>query len=393
MTRILIADDNLQNLLLLEKMLKRHGYEVVTAENGAEALEAAEKCPPDLIVTDILMPVMDGFELCRRWKSDVRLRGIPLVFYTATYTDPKDEQFALGLGAERFIVKPQPSEAMLQMVGEVLEERDMGNFVACTNPLIDEVELLRQYKDVLFRKLEKKVLQLEREIAERKHTEEDRLRLFQQAERDAQTKAELLKEVNHRVKNNLMTILGLMLVEQRHTPVEGRRFVEKAMDNLAHRIEGLLEVHNILSESQWAPMRLSHLADRIVHLVTNTVARDRRTTVEVRPSDVEVSPRQANSLALVFTELATNTVKHALSDRDGVRIEVRVLPEDDMIRIEYRDDGPGYPQEVLQGESRKLGIHLIQRLVSETLRGRLELAGEGGAVAVMHIKAEATNRT
>ena len=59
-----------------------------------------------MIITDILMPVMDGFTLCREWKKDNRLKRIPLVFYTATYTDPKDREFAMNLGAESFIVKP-----------------------------------------------------------------------------------------------------------------------------------------------------------------------------------------------------------------------------------------------------------------------------------------------
>jgi two-component sensor histidine kinase/CheY-like chemotaxis protein len=393
MTRILIADDGLQNLLLLEKVLRGHGYEVITAMNGAEALALAQADPPDLIVTDILMPVMDGFELCQRWKADVRLKHIPLLFYTSTYTDPKDERFALSLGAERFMVRPQRSEALLKTICEALEERCERKIVASTKPQSDEIAVLRQYKDVLFRKLEKKVIQLEHEIAERKHAEEERLLLYQQAERDSQTKAELLKEVNHRVKNNLITILGLLLTEQRHAPMEGRRFVQAAMDNLAHRIEGLLEVHNLLSESQWGPMRLSDLADRIIHVVTNAAPRDYRVVVKVHPSAVEVSPRQANSLALVFNELATNTIKHALSDRNWVVITVQMQHDGDIIRIEYRDNGSGYSPEVLGREPQSVGIHLIQQLITETLRGRLVLASENGAVTTMHIKVEDTQRT
>ena len=99
MTRALIVDDNLQNLYLLESILRGYKYEVVTARNGAEALDAAIKKQPDLIIADILMPVMDGFELCRKWKADERLNRIPFIFYTATYTDPRDERFALSLGA------------------------------------------------------------------------------------------------------------------------------------------------------------------------------------------------------------------------------------------------------------------------------------------------------
>jgi len=78
MTRIMIADDNEQSLYLLEAILKAHGYEVMVARNGAEALERAQSSPPDLIVTDILMPVMDGFELCRRWRAQDTLKDIPL---------------------------------------------------------------------------------------------------------------------------------------------------------------------------------------------------------------------------------------------------------------------------------------------------------------------------
>src|SRR3972149_444414 len=98
MKRILIVDDLEQNRYLLEATLQGYGYETVSATHGAEALAAARSQPPDLIIADILMPVMDGFALCKQWRADERLRAIPFIFYTATYTDPKDEQLALNLG-------------------------------------------------------------------------------------------------------------------------------------------------------------------------------------------------------------------------------------------------------------------------------------------------------
>ena len=76
----------------------------------------ARQNPPDLIVSDILMPVMDGFSLCREWKKDERLKGIPFIFYTATYTDDRDRDFALSLGAERFLLKPMDPEDLLEAV-------------------------------------------------------------------------------------------------------------------------------------------------------------------------------------------------------------------------------------------------------------------------------------
>jgi len=172
MTRILIADDNPQNLYLLESILKGYKFDVITTRNGAEALDIAIKNPPDLIIADILMPVMDGFELCRKWKADERLQYIPFVFYTATYIDANDERFAQSLGAERFIIKPQKPEILGQIVRQVLEESRQKTSPTPQKPLGDEMEVLRQYNEVLFRKLEKKVMQLETEISERKRAEE-----------------------------------------------------------------------------------------------------------------------------------------------------------------------------------------------------------------------------
>ncbi len=218
-------------------------------------------------------------------------------------------------------------------------------------------------------------------------------RLFEQTQQDAQTKAELLKEVNHRVKNNLVAILGLLLAEKRYTPANGRFYVEPAIDGLSHRIEGLLEVHQMLSESKWAPMCLSDLATRIVHAVLNTVPPGQHVVVDISPSPIEVSPRQANNLALVINELATNTVKYALARRETARIAIRAAVEGDMIYLEYRDDGPGYPEEMLRLERYNVGLYLLQTLVKHSLHGTLTLANDGGAVAIMRIKVEEKERT
>ncbi|HEX22117.1 MAG TPA: response regulator, partial [Chromatiales bacterium] len=117
---ILIVDDKLENLYLLRVLLGSKGYDVTEATNGKEALERARETPPALIISDILMPVMDGFALCRAWKADARLASIPFIFYTATYTEPKDKEFALSLGADRFLVKPQEGSVLLGEVESAL---------------------------------------------------------------------------------------------------------------------------------------------------------------------------------------------------------------------------------------------------------------------------------
>ena len=171
MTRILIADDISANRYMLTSLLEGSGYEVVSAADGAEALALAKSAPPDLIVTDIMMPVMDGFELCRLWKSDDRLKHIPFVIYTATYTDPKDEKLARNLGADRFLLKPQKVERLLEVVREVLAEASRGGSNDRPGLSRDEMDLVRQHNDALLRKLQRKVGQLEAALEERNRAE------------------------------------------------------------------------------------------------------------------------------------------------------------------------------------------------------------------------------
>jgi len=127
MEHILIVDDDAQNTYLLQSILSGSGYRVTAAANGAEALEKVRAELPDMIVADILMPVMDGFELCRAWRADELLKDVPFVFYTATYTDPRDEQLAMRLGADRFLVKPQEPDVLLATLQDVLQARHSGD--------------------------------------------------------------------------------------------------------------------------------------------------------------------------------------------------------------------------------------------------------------------------
>ena len=110
MIRLLVVDDKEENLYLLQACWQATAIQVTTARHGAEALLKAHQEPPGLIISDLLMPVMDGFTLLRLWKADERLKCIPFVVYTATYTEPKDERLALDLGADAFIIKPAEPE-------------------------------------------------------------------------------------------------------------------------------------------------------------------------------------------------------------------------------------------------------------------------------------------
>ncbi len=172
--KILIVDDMEVNLELLEAKLVGSGYEVTSAKNGIEALDELKRDSIDMIISDILMPKMDGYQLCRECKQSDILRKIPFVFYTATYTDKKDEEFALSLGAERFIVKPAESKLFMEIIEGILENNKKGLLTSSEIPGEEEEEVyLKEYNERLINKLEKKMLDLESEIAERKRAEEE----------------------------------------------------------------------------------------------------------------------------------------------------------------------------------------------------------------------------
>ncbi len=159
---ILVVDDNDQNRYLLKVLLEGHGYQPILAMNGNQALDLAAINPPDMIISDILMPGMDGFALCRQWNSNDKLKGIPFVFYTATYTDPKDEAFSLSLGAARFIRKPEDPRRFIETIQSVLDEYAQGALVKSKEPLEKEDIFYKQYNEALIRKMEDKLLELER---------------------------------------------------------------------------------------------------------------------------------------------------------------------------------------------------------------------------------------
>jgi two-component sensor histidine kinase len=210
--------------------------------------------------------------------------------------------------------------------------------------------------------------------------------LYEQAWRDAETKLALLHEVNHRIKNNLTAIIGLLYAERRHASTEGRTYKD-ILNNLINRVQGLATVHELLSAAEWRPLPLNELAERIIHAALQVLSPVQQVSVEVSPSSIQVFPVQANYLAVVINELATNSAKYALPGRDTTQITVRIAAEENTIHFEFRDDGPGYPEDVLQLKRQNVGLYLMQTIVHNSLQGELSLCNDHGAVTIIRFKA------
>src|SRR3979411_3390323 len=108
--RILVVDDAELNTMLLEAKLSSEYYEVIATDNGPAALELAESELPDIILLDVMMPLMDGFEVCRRLKANPRTADVPVVMVTAL-SDVADRLRGLEVGADDFLTQPRPRTA------------------------------------------------------------------------------------------------------------------------------------------------------------------------------------------------------------------------------------------------------------------------------------------
>jgi CheY-like chemotaxis protein len=154
---ILVVEDIPNLLQLLEVTLRFKGYPVVGARNGREALEFIERERPALVITDILMPEVDGYALAYTLRNDPRTSQIPLIFISATYITPDDKNFALKLGAVRFIEKPIDTEDFLLTVAEILTDG-----VASLPRPMEEVTFYQGYRERLENKLRYKQNQIAR---------------------------------------------------------------------------------------------------------------------------------------------------------------------------------------------------------------------------------------
>ncbi len=245
--RVLIVDDLEQNRYLLVSLLSGHGYEVTQAANGEEAWALAQSAPPHLIISDLLMPVLDGFELCRRCKSDPRLAAVPFLVYTATYTDPKDEQLALSLGADRYLVKPQAPEVLMEVVRNLLEEADRGHPARSAQGT--ESSQLLAHNQALIRKLQDKVQQLEREIRRREETELALRQDVTERQRAEDEIRRLNQELEARVlgRTEQLEVANRALGQQRDTLERLAGELRAQNDELGRQKARLAEAHRLQS--------------------------------------------------------------------------------------------------------------------------------------------------
>lgn len=157
---LLIVDDNPTNLKLLRAQLEADGHAVLEAGNGIEALAILNREPVDAIVSDILMPKMDGYRLCYEVRQSTKLRQIPLVIYTATYTSPSDEKLCYELGADKYIRKPAATAVITAALREAVDSEARHHPRPSTALDLNAADVMKEYSERLVTKLEQKNVEL-----------------------------------------------------------------------------------------------------------------------------------------------------------------------------------------------------------------------------------------
>lgn len=353
MSKILVVDDEVKACALLKRFLEANGHEVITAGNGIEALEKLKSDPVDLIITDILMPEMDGFRLCRECKTSDKLRQIPFIFYTATYISKKDEEFALNLGAEKFIVKPLDLDKLLGILETIIKEHRTTAPVTLKTPIKDEKEYLAGYSKRLIGKLEKKVLDLESEIRLRKKMEEDIIKA-----QKLESLSTLAGGVAHDFNNFLSIVLyNVTFAKTCTNPTEEifgyLAYIEKASKD-AKDLTKQLASFSKCGEPVKKSISISSLIRESVDLALS----DSRINCEFYLSD-DIWPIYADKgqMRQVITNLVFNA-KQAMPDGGNITIgvdNIYVSTEDALplnegkyVKVIAKDEGTGIPHEHLQ---------------------------------------------
>ena len=120
--RILLVDDEVDFVEVLRVRLEDSNYEVIVAYDGEEGLERAERDQPDLIILDVILPKISGFDVCRKLKIDENFKNIPIIMLTAKF-QANDAKFGMAMGADAYITKPFEPRVLLEKMRELLDKK------------------------------------------------------------------------------------------------------------------------------------------------------------------------------------------------------------------------------------------------------------------------------
>ena len=305
---ILLVDDNLQNLKVLGNMLQETGYHLLFAKNGIQALEAVRNRKPDLILLDIMMPDLDGFEVCRQLKQNVQTNDIPIIFLTAR-VEPEDIIKGLELGAVDYVTKPFNHKELISRVKTHLE--------------------LKVAREELARKVEE----------------------LNQANA---TKEKLLSIISHdlvNLFNSLINLSNLLTEPEKPLSIEQKDkyllMISQSSNQGYHLLRNLLDwLRNQMGTLKIVPttVNLKPLVERNIEFLSSQAKNKNITLGSTINSETWVLA-DPNMLDTVIRNLLANAIK--FTPRDG-EVNISAQERDTIMEISVIDTGIGIKREDLQ---------------------------------------------
>jgi signal transduction histidine kinase len=359
--KILVADDDPLIVAATRRVLESAGYTVFSAQDGEVALEATRAQHPDLLLLDVNMPKMDGFEVCRQIKADPALAGTFIIIMSSTYTDSDSQVNGLNLGADGYLPRPIANRELLARVEAMLRIQAAE-------------QVIKKYSE----SLEELVAERTRELRE---AEEQLVRQAKLA-----VLGQMAGSVGHELRNPLAVIknavyfLKLVQPEADETIKEYLALIEKETGNAEKIITDLLDFAR-LQPSQREAVCIPELVERVLrrYPAPDSV----KVTLDLPPDlpGVNVDPRQMEQ---VFGNLALNACQ---AMENGGQLTIFAAMEGESVKISVQDSGTGIPPENMpklfeplfttKPTGIGLGLPVCKNLV-EANGGRIEVESEPG---------------
>lgn len=328
--KVLIADDNSDDRRVLKYNLLMHECDVIEARDGQEGLELAGLHRPDIIISDGLMPNVDGFQFLKNIKVDEVLKSIPFIFYSAVYVGSKEEELSYSLGAEAFIFKPKDPNEFWEELCSILKKHRSKLEPEGTRPLVQEEVYLQKYSHIVVAKLEEKVKELTEEIAERKLAEE-RLRRSEENYRNA-------AQENERLYHNLEQLMVSTITSLAAT-IDAKSHWTRGHSERVTQYATMIAANLGLGERELEKVRLCGLLHDIGKIGTHEAVLDKcDRLVEAEIDEIKNHPARGAEILGPIREL-----------RD-------IIPG--ILHHHEKYDGTGYPDGI-KGEE----IHLYARIL------------------------------